>query len=118
MAERADDFLRDIALVRHEKPELQLACGRAERFLEGLSGRIDHIPVGDVVCLSEGVQLVWRVGDRHLRVLFSRYKESQDYIYTATTESGRVISSRVEPADSSYFAESICWLEQIQAIPA
>ena len=104
--------IANIVAAREARPDLREAFIRAENLMRELARRVEQMPIGDVVASEEGAELVWRVGERHLRVFFSRGSAQADYIYTAITENRRVSSSQVMPVEISAFAEQVAWLAQ------
>ena len=113
-----DSVIANIVAARDACPDLGEVLLRAETLMRELAHRVDQMPLGDVVALDEGAELVWRVGERHLRVFFSRDGAQADYIYTAITENRRVKSSQVMPVEISAFAEQVAWLAQGNPIAA
>ena len=105
-------MIANLVAAREARPDLREVLGRAEHLMQELSRRVSQMPLGDVVALDEGAELVWRVGERHLRVFFAREGVHGDYIYTAITDNRRVKSSQVMPAEISAFAEQVAWLAQ------
>lgn len=104
--------IANIVAGRESCPELREVFGRAENLMQALAQRVEQMPFGDVVAIDEGAELVWRVGERHLRVFFSRDGAEADYIYTAITENRRVKSSQVMPVEISALADQVAWLAQ------
>ncbi|HCC59596.1 MAG TPA: hypothetical protein DEQ47_20505 [Solibacterales bacterium] len=104
--------IASIVAAREARPDLREAFVRAENLMRELARRVEQMPIGDVVVIDEGAELVWRVGERHLRVFFSRGSAQADYIYTAITENRRVRSSQVSPVEISALADQVAWLAQ------
>ncbi len=110
-AQGAQELLTDLAEVRGELREHNATFSRAEEWIRLLSRKVRVIPSADVIALENGIQIIWRNGDRHVWVMFAFSGASEDSIYKATTANRRIHSSNlIKPIQADSLVEVVEWL--------
>lgn len=93
-----------------EPPTAEAALSAAKDLLD--DSEIQKVPDASVVPYEGGILIVWRSGDRHVR-LFVSPAEEKSYIYESETKDQHTLNSRIiHSVNPANLKQSLDWMQR------